>query len=140
MCKFARKTKCFPISHDAKSFSITSFLNCESKYIVYVIQCMECNLCYVGCTIRNIKICISEHLSAISKSQLHHSGAVAHFLSVHGGETSTFAFYGVETVPKPLEGGDWWKALLSHEAFWILRLGTRAPNGLNLRNNFYLLY
>lgn len=70
MCTFAKKTKIFPINHNCKRFESNTFLNCDSKYAIYIIHCNECSLCYVGCTIRKIKMRISEHLLAISKNQI----------------------------------------------------------------------
>lgn len=78
MCNYAKKNKFFPIDASKKQNQIKTFLNCDSKYAVYIIQCMDCNLLYIGCTIRKIKTRISEHRAAIAKGHIHHSGAVAH--------------------------------------------------------------
>lgn len=51
----------------------------NSDHVVYIIHCKICNLDYVGCTIRKLKLRVAEHLSAINKSHIHHSGAAAHF-------------------------------------------------------------
>lgn len=49
----------------------------------------------------------------------------------------------VEHVPSPKRGrgrGDWRKLVLMREAFWILKMNTRCPGGLNLRSDLTDVY
>lgn len=134
-----KKTTIFPINAASESYNINSFINCDTSHVVYIIQCREWNLCNIGCTIRKIKLRIAEHFSAIDKHHIHHSGETSHFIQAHEGNVISFSYYAIEHVAKPTRGGDWRKVLLVREAYWILRLGTRIPHGLNL-NDLFLLY
>lgn len=139
-CKYVKKTNIFPYNNTINNYKIKTFITCETDHVVYIIHCNACNLIYVGCTIRRLKLRIAEHILAINKNMNHHSGAVAHFLQVHEGHVDTLCFYAIEHVKKTIRGGDWRKALLAREAYWILRLGTRTPYGLNLKNDLFLIY
>lgn len=62
------------------TYKIKSHINCNSQYVVYIIGCDLCNVQYVGCTIRQLKICIAEHVAdAIKTSLSDSSGASKHF-------------------------------------------------------------
>lgn len=62
-CTFATVTKTFSSApmQDRPPYNIASYINCNSKFIVYMISCTQCNLQYVGCTSNAIKICIHRH-------------------------------------------------------------------------------
>lgn len=66
----------------------------------------QCNLCYVGCTIRRLKVRIAEHMANIKNNQSYHSGAVKHFRDVHQGNLRTLFIYAIEGVPRSKRGGD----------------------------------
>lgn len=96
---------------------------------------MLCGLHY-----KKVKKRIAEHVSAIIRGLHHYSGAVSHFVLKHNNALSSFSFYGIEHVTKPSRGGDWRRSLLNREAYWILRLKTWAPSGMNHRNDLLLVY
>lgn len=135
------KTRNFPIDSQASNnFQINTFLNCNFDHIVYIIHCKLCNLDYIGCTIRKFKTRLAEHISAIKHQQHQHSGAVKHFLEKHGGRFDSLVAYAFEAVTKPPRGADWRHKLLLREAFWIMRLNTRVPNGMNLKTDLFYIY
>lgn len=140
MCQYTLKTKTFPVTSISKVFNVSTFLNCNSHHVIYIIYCNQCHQNYVGCTIRPLKARIAEHVYGISKGSIHHSGAVRHFVSCHNSSMATFQVYAIEKVTKPVRGGNWRKKLLMREAFWILRLNTRDPLGMNLRTDLFYIY
>ncbi|XP_071980562.1 uncharacterized protein [Engystomops pustulosus] len=102
--------------------------NCESSFLVYVIKC-PCGLVYVGETVQHIRDRISKHKSDIRCNKLllplpHHFHQAKHRIS-------QLKFQVVEHVPIPRRGGNRVKQLLLREAFWIHRLDTMTPHGLN---------
>ena len=50
---------------------ITSHLTCQSRNIVYMIECDKCRLQYIGETDRSLKERISEHKGYVTKKHLH---------------------------------------------------------------------
>lgn len=140
MCPLACKTKTFPILNHRNLDNVRFFLNCNSHNVVYVIHCKMCCKNYVGCIIRKLQKRVSEHLYAIGKQRFHHSGACKHFVEQHNSDTKSLGVYMVQGVPRPSRSGDWRHKLLNREAYWILRLGTWTPGGMNLRGELLYIF
>lgn len=122
-----------------KTYAIKQYINCSSKSVVYVIQCSACNLQYVGCTIRPLRVRISEHVNDTTNTNAKNILNVSkHFREVHHGNLHTFSFLGAEQVKKPPRGGDTHHILLKREVWWIHTLNTRKPYGLNDRMDINL--
>lgn len=51
--------------HNADNSKTHKIMNCNTSYVVYIILCTQCNLIYVGCTKRQLKKRISEHVADI---------------------------------------------------------------------------
>lgn len=115
-------------------------MNCNSHHVVYVIHCTACRINYIGCTIRKLKTRVAEHIADIRNVYGQQSGASRHFSTIHEGKFDTLQVYAIEHVYKPLRGGDWRQKLLNREAFWILRLGSRTPEGMNMRNDLMYIH
>lgn len=81
---------------------------------------------------------MAEHILGIAKIQVHHSGAVKHFVECHNGNIGSLGTFAIEDVPKPIRRGDWRQKLLKRVAFWILRFGH--PSGMNLSSVLYYIY
>uniref|UniRef100_A0A803TWT5 Reverse transcriptase domain-containing protein n=1 Tax=Anolis carolinensis TaxID=28377 RepID=A0A803TWT5_ANOCA len=106
---------------------LRSFTTCITDQVIYVIQC-PCGLLYVGMTSRSLKIRILEHRSRI-KNKSSESTLYSHFLEKAHSYTS-FTFCALEKITiKP--HGDVKRVLLQREAFWISKLQTMHPHGLN---------
>lgn len=135
-CNYAKITKDFVSCNNGKKSSIVSYINCNTKNVVYLISCTQCSLQYVGCTSTPLKTRIRRHLSDIrNTSAVNISGASRHFKLAHDGDLTGFTFSGIERVfPNP-RGGDLKKKILHREAKWIFDLNTRSPAGLNLRSD-----
>lgn len=94
----------------------------------------------VGCTSRKLKTCLYEHIFYILNGSLNASGVAKHFVEQHASSIDDFSFFAVEKLPKPSRGGDWQCILCNKEAFWILHLDTRSPQGLNFRSDLLYIY
>ncbi|OCT99765.1 hypothetical protein XELAEV_18005546mg [Xenopus laevis] len=95
---------------------------------IYIIQC-PCGLAYVGQTKRTVCEHMREHKSAINTGK--RDQAVADHFIVHSHRVNQLKFQVLETVEMKQRGGNRHKDLLYREAFWIRKLETLEPWGLN---------
>ena len=112
-------------------------LNCQTAGLVYLIRCHNCQTMYVGETSRKLHQRITEHRSDIHTSKP--TQIAKHFnedcpsidhLTVipleHVPRQDLDTFMGLVSLRDLL-------SLLRREQFWIDKLGTRVPSGLNKR-------
>ncbi|OCT73164.1 hypothetical protein XELAEV_18036143mg [Xenopus laevis] len=95
---------------------------------IRIIKC-PCGLAYVGQTSRTIRERIREHKSAI-KAGKKEQAIAGHFIEA-GHNVNQLRFQVIEVVSPKHRGGNRIKTLLYREAFWIRRLETLIPLGLN---------
>ncbi|OCT68210.1 hypothetical protein XELAEV_18039507mg [Xenopus laevis] len=111
------------------------YYTCISQYAIYAIVC-PCGKIYVGETIQKVKSRISQHRSTIN------TGNMALPLSKHfkekGHTAEQLRFTILETVPPLRRGGDRELNLKQREVWWIKKLNSLHPNGLNKDYNLYL--
>lgn len=140
-CKYVKQTKEIFNLIDGSTYNIKDFLNCESKNMIYCIQCTQCDIKYIGCTARRIKDRIREHIyGATHEMAPNISNASKHFRNTHAGDVSTLEIFGIERVNIPIRGGDKRRALLNREGFWILMMNSSHPRGMNHRLDLILNY
>ncbi|OCT66182.1 hypothetical protein XELAEV_18042439mg [Xenopus laevis] len=73
---------------------IRSYINCNTKSMTY---CLKCYKQYVGCTIRNLKNRIREHLNII-KSVSESSPVSRHFKECNDGDVKGVLLQGIDRV------------------------------------------
>lgn len=83
-------------------------------HVLYIINCKHCNLKYVGCTKRKLKL---HNMKLHSRTQKQKKTKCQ-------GQPSTLSNYmkvlfAFEKVMKPRRGGDWICKMYHREAFWI---------------------
>ena len=64
--------------------SITSHITCNTKNMIYMVQCNHCNLQYIGETKRHLKDRFNEHRRAVDKTNIKSKPTTVsaeHFLS-----------------------------------------------------------
>lgn len=110
-----------------ESISLQHSADCNTKNVVYAIKC-PCGLLYVGKTERKLKIRITEHKSTIRNNNPNSSLAVHWNTARH--TIAQIRFQVIEEV-LPKSGRDLSCTLLRREAFWIKRLDTQSPKGIN---------
>lgn len=101
---------------------------------VYLLTC-RCDLRYVGSTRRQLKVRIQEHVSRIHNKVLE-APLVQHFIDLQHSEND-FSCVVLETLKD--SGGthkDLHQTLLQHESFWIFKLKSLIPHGLNQEIDF----
>ena len=123
-----------------QSFKIRQSINCQSKDIIYLVNCEKCNLQGVGSTTQFNKR-ISNYFSHI-KQRKRTCGIVEHFIDHHKEEwkesykeNNLFQIIGISKLTnKPTNGKLTSKRLEEFEGYWQMRLVTVHPYGLNKIN------
>ncbi|XP_075443504.1 uncharacterized protein LOC142487664 [Ascaphus truei] len=130
MCCYAQPTKIIMCNSNNKKFKITSFINCNSSFVIYMLSC-GCKKSYVGRTTRPLKTRIAEHVRLIKKRDSGHPVS-RHFSLCPRGGIANFTFSAIEHVPCHPRGGDRVNRLNRQEMFWIHTLSTLYPSGINI--------
>lgn len=100
-CHRHKKAPQFFLFLPRKHIPSKQYINCNSKSVVYVIQCSACSLQYVGCTIRPLRVRISKHVNDTTNTNAKNISNVSkHFQEFHHGNLDTFSFFGAEQVKK----------------------------------------
>lgn len=106
---------------------IKGIITCSTN-VVYLIKCI-CGVWYVGKTKRSQKTRIAEHRSNIRTLDQRNPVAV-HFMEARHNIRS-LRYIGIEHVKATRSGGHTDNLLLRRELYWIHRLSTMSPRGLD---------
>ena len=86
---------------NGRDFKIKEFINCNTKYVVYVITCNSCHVQYVGRTIRRLR----DRLSLYDIEKDHNTNVAKHWNNVHDKNISSLSIQGMERIVCPARGG-----------------------------------
>ena len=113
---------------------IKSHLTCDTKNLIYLIQCNRCNLQYIGETKRRLKDRFNEHRRTIDKpnSKSKPTTAAEHFISSPNHSAHDMELIAIEKVFSKRDS-----IRKAREAFLISRGNTIYPDGLNAREEMY---
>lgn len=115
---------------NGQNFNIRQFLTCSSEFVIYLLKC-PCNLLYVGRTRRTLRKRIGEHRNLIKGGCDKHS-VPRHFLLHHNKDFKGLVVMAIESISgNTLTENERFALLCKREAFWIFKLNTLSPNGLN---------
>ena len=122
------------IKKSEQLFLVKSNLTCETKSLIYMIQCNRCNLQYVGETKRRLKDRFNEHRRTINNpnSIFKPTTVAEHFLSALSHTATDMQLIPIE---KNFSKRD--SVRKAREAFLILKGRTIDPHGLNIREETY---
>ncbi|CAH3171643.1 unnamed protein product, partial [Porites lobata] len=134
-CKGINKTTTFTSSNNNKTFKIFHSVNCQSSWVIYIIECNICNLQYIGKSGTPFNLRLNNHRNHIKKG-ISSCGLTEHFL--HNKRTHNFdndvIITIIEQIRKDNISNERKKDLLRHrEIFWQKKLNSMQPNGLNKR-------
>ena len=104
-----------------RCYTIPNKVNCNSKNLIYCIECPICNLQYVGQTKNKLLMRINQHKSDI---RLEKDSPVARHFNLHKINPKLYVLQ--------LIANDDLKLRLKFENYWISRLNTLTPKGLNI--------
>ena len=122
VCPYINHTKEITSSHTSQSFPLNGLFTCATTGVIYLTSCLKCKKQYVGQTGRKFGTQIMEHLNDIYHKReangLHYSTPPHSHNNLR-----------VQVIEKVMPNSVNFR--LEREEFWIRKLGTRAPLGLN---------
>ena len=119
--------------------SLKNTLDCQSRDIVYLIECASCGMRYVGETTQRLKDRINQHRSDINREQ---TTAVAMHFTGQCGSINFLKVIPIEAIQRQIPAAytpagipDRCDRLffLQREQFWMKKLNTLSPDGMNIR-------
>lgn len=127
-CLYVKTRSVFDSKYAASEFTITGKLDCNSKNIVYLIECKKCEEQYVGETSKSLRGRLTDHLSDIRRYC--ETSVAEHFNQIDHDITDLQI---TPIVQLPDEGSQFSNSLArrKQESFFIDRLNTMTPNGMN---------
>lgn len=135
-CKHKKCLCCSEINDKAKTFSSTQTeeifqinhnFTCQSSYVIYLLQCI-CKRQYVGRTIQNLHKRMNKHRANIKKGFLLH-GVSRHCSTEHPAVPHPITVTPIDFIDPTVQNR--FETLKKREMFWIYRLKTLQPSGLN---------
>ena len=138
VCSFVKRSQTFTDKSGLTSYEIRGDkLHCNSKNVVYMVQCKTCLKQYVGSTctkfrmrFNNYKSCFRKHSSGEAVPQmLFHN----HFSQLDHNGMNDWSFTLIDQASNV-------EHLRKKESFWQYKLDTFHPKGLNERNVTFDFY
>ncbi|CAI9573182.1 unnamed protein product [Staurois parvus] len=130
ICKYVDRTDSFFDSRNSTHYKIQSLINCSTVRVLYILTC-PCKKMYIGKTKRQLKVRIGEHFRDI-RSNDPESNLAQHYAKYHGGKLDGTKVKGFYALHFPQRRGDFDRELLKKEKYWIYKLDTLYPKGLNV--------
>lgn len=137
-CKHIVTTKTI-IDHNGNLITLSDKLNCQSRSIVYVIECKNCRIRYVGESCQKLKDRLNQHRSDIKCKK---DTVIATHFSQNCPDVNFLQIIPLEKVPRMIPEAYTFMGMLDNsdevrlyrrEQFWMKRLKTLTPHGLNKR-------
>ena len=130
LCLAIKSTDRFRSSVTHREYTISDHLTCTSSKVVYLIQCKQCGIQYVGQTGRSLRQRFWKYFSDIDSWA---DNLVADHFNLCG------SIANLEVIPiaqVPLESEpEATNTLLDLETHWIRSLATVSPQGLNAKDS-----
>lgn len=123
-CPFLATAKTFSSNSNNQTFSIKENLTCSSQNIIYLIGCNKCGKQYVGQTSLTLRDRFTRHRFDIKHKE---NKAVANHFNSFGHSMNDCSILPIEAVSNK-------ENLRKREAYWIGKLKTMSPFGLNLHD------
>ena len=133
-CQQVLKTKTFTSYRTGETFKIFHQLNCKSSHLIYLLQCGICQLQYVGKSEASFNIRLKNHRKdSKNKNPIL---ACKHFQNSNHNFQRDAKFTLTAQITKSFTTTEQLRLLLKkRENFWILKLKTLYPDGLNQELN-----
>ena len=106
-------------------------MTCSSSNIIYLITCSRCGVQYVGETSQRLNLRMNNHRTAINGKK--DTILYEHFRQEDGCHITHCIVQPIEKIDDSGSKQDQKKKRLEREAFWIKKLRTLTPYGLNDR-------
>ena len=133
-CKQFIHTTTFRSNQTNRMFQIYHNLNCKSKYVIYLLECTQCKIQYVGKAETEFNIRLNNHRKDIWKPDAIpascHFSAKSHNFNTHAKFILIEQIRHINTDKEKNK-----ERLKQRENLWILTLETLMPKGLNQELN-----
>ena len=136
-CPQIVKTKTFTSFRTGETFKIFHQLNCKSHSIIYLLQCQICLIQYVGKSETTFNLRLNNHRKdARDRKSKNIILACKHFQDPNHDFQRDAKFTLIEKITKNCMSKEQLREILKkRENFWILKLNTLHPAGLNQELN-----
>ena len=134
-CQQVLKTTTFTSTQTRETFTIFHQVTCHSNYVIYLLECIMCKIQYVGKSETSFNIRLNNHRKDIKKPNA--TEACKHF----NNNEHTFSKHGKFIIIEQLRNINTTSTktlklrLKERENFWIKKLKTLTPYGLNQELN-----
>ena len=119
-----QETRTFSSDHTSETFTIRHNMTCETTNVVYLLFCQKCSHTqYIGETKNSLKQRFYQHRSNINKNT--GTPVALHFNS------SNHSLSDLRCIAIEKQFTDNYERRLKREAFWMTKLKTVLPHGLN---------
>lgn len=128
-CLYIKTASEFGSKFCVSEFTITGRITCNSKNILYLIECKKCEEQYVGETSKTLRARLTDHISDINRYC--NTSVAEHFNQIsHDGIND---LYITPIVQMPDLGSKMKNSLArrKYESFFIKKLRTMSPDGMN---------
>ena len=122
-CKSINESNEFVCSNTNETFSLNSDFDCTSENVIYLITCNKCHTQYVGQTHQKVSKRMNSHRFDIFHYPDNFTNVSMHF-NENGHTPNDFSFAPIDKIEAE------WPRLLK-ETYWMHRLNTLHPNGMN---------
>jgi len=124
-CANIRESVSFSSANTKETFSLRYNTNCVSTDVIYLITCKKCNMQYVGQTLQQVSKRMNNHRFHIKnyRDPQFSSNISTHF-NTNNHCLLDFSFMPIDVVHGNMNR-------LMKETYWIHKLDTLYPNGLN---------
>ena len=131
-CTQIVNTSTFKNNVTNRTYNIYHNLTCKSRYIIYVMECVLCNLQYVGKSEWPMDIRLNNHRNDVRREDA--IPAIKHFSQSDYHFNSHAKFIPIEQIKNLNKSKEEIRRVLEdREDFWILKLKTLQAHGLNDR-------
>ena len=133
-CRQVSITTTFKSNQTQKTYKIFHNLNCKSKFVIYLLECRKCAIQYVGKAETEFNIRLNNHRKDSRDPKA--IPASKHFSLPYHDFNRDAKFTIIEQIRNNYMSNDSKKELLKQrENFWISKLETLTPKGLNQELN-----
>ena len=129
-CRHLRNTNKFMSNTTKQKYNIHHRVNCRSKFVIYLLECIMCKIQYVGKSEQPMNIRINKHRDNVTRVDAiqvcQHFNQTSHNFQHHA------RFTIIETLKdQGKDSATMRNTLEDREDFWIDKLKTLKPNGFN---------
>ena len=128
LCDVLRKNKKATSTTTNRKYSVPPFAECTTTNVIYLLTCKTCKKQYIGETKRPFKVRLKEHLADI---RLKRDKPVSNHINSHNSSEHVVFPQILEVINRDPDRPETTVYRKKGEIFWIYRMKTLIPIGLN---------